>query len=73
MWAIVVVHLGLLSGPQALPITDAGTFKSEAACAAALKAAIPAKLDVPSRAEFDRGERRYVCVRVNEHGALPPH
>jgi len=66
MWAAVVVMLGLLTGPEALPITEAGTFSSEAACQAAIAKAVPATLDAETRAAFERGERRYVCVRVRE-------
>ncbi len=66
MWAAVVVMLGFLTGPEAIPITEAGTFTSEAACQAAIARAVPATLDAESRAGFERGERRYVCVKVRE-------
>ncbi len=66
MWAVVVVMLGFLSGPSAIPVTDAGTFSNEAACTASIKKAVPLSLDATARGEFDRGERRYICVRVKE-------
>lgn len=66
MWAAVVVMLGLLTGPEAIPITEAGTFSTEAACQSAIAAAVPGTLDPEARASFERGERRYVCVRVRE-------
>ena len=66
MWAVVVVFIGMISGPRAIAVTDAGTFKSEAECQAAIRAAIPSKLDGAARAEFTRGERRYVCVHVTQ-------
>ena len=66
MWVAVVVMLGLLTGPEAIPITEAGTFTSEAACQAAIARAVPATLDPEARAGFERGERRYVCVKVRE-------
>ena len=66
MWAVVVVGLGLLTGPNIVPVTDAGTFTTEAACQASIAAAVPSSLDADARAEFERGERRYICVRVKE-------
>jgi hypothetical protein len=53
-------------------ITDAGTFKTEAGCQAAIKASVPSSLDAASKAAFAAGGRKYVCVRVDERGALPP-
>jgi len=66
MWAVVVVMLAMLSGPQAIVITDAGTFKTEGECQASIAAAIPSKLDAESKAQLEKGERRYVCVRAIE-------
>ncbi len=66
MWAVVVVMVGFLTGPSAIPVTEAGTFPAESACQASITAAVPATLDAAARAEFERGERRYVCVRVKE-------
>lgn len=72
MWAAVVVTLHLLSGPQALPVTAAGTFKTEAGCLAAIKASVPSSLDAASKTAYAAGARKYVCVKVDERGALPP-
>ena len=72
MWAVVVITLNLLAGPQAIVVTAPGTFKTEAACLAAIKASVPSSLDGPTKAAFARGARKYVCVRVEENGALPP-
>jgi hypothetical protein len=72
MWAVVVVTVNLLAGPQAVVITDAGTFKTEAGCQAAIKASVPSSLDAASKAAFAAGGRKYVSVRVDERGALPP-
>jgi hypothetical protein len=72
MWAVVVVTVNLLAGPQAIVVTAPGTFKTEAACQNAIKASVPASLDAASKAAFAAGARKYVCVRVEEHGALPP-
>lgn len=73
MWAVVVVTLAMLTGPQALVVTQPGTFKTEAGCQAAIKASVPASLDAPSKAAYAAGARKYVCVRVEENGALPSH
>jgi hypothetical protein len=72
MWAVVVVTVNLLAGPQAIVVTAPGTFKTEAGCLASIKASVPASLDAPSKAAFASGARKYVCVRVDELGALPP-
>jgi hypothetical protein len=72
MWAVVVVTVNLLAGPQAIVVTAPGTFKTEAACQNAIKGSVPASLDAASKAAFAAGARKYVCVRVEEHGALPP-
>ena len=66
MWAVVIVALGFLTGPSAVPVTEAGTFPTESACQASIAAAVPSTLDAEARAEFTRGERRYICVRVKE-------
>ena len=66
MWAVVSVMLGMLTGPEAIPVTDAGTFSTEAACQASITAAVPGTLEADARAEFQRGERRYICIRVKE-------
>ncbi len=72
MWAVVVVTVNLLAGPQAIVVTAPDTFKTEAACQNAIKGSVPASLDAASKAAFAAGARKYVCVRVEEHGALPP-
>jgi hypothetical protein len=72
MWAVVVVTVNLLAGPQAVVVTAPGTFKTEAGCLAAIKASVPSSLDAASKTAFAAGARKYVCVRVEENGALPP-
>jgi hypothetical protein len=66
MWAVVVVFAALVAGPHAVAVTDAGTFKTESDCQAAIRAAVPSKLDAAAKAQFAKGERRYVCVRLTE-------
>jgi hypothetical protein len=56
----------MLTGPEAVPVTDAGTFATEAACQASITAAVPSTLEAEARADFQRGERRYICVKVKE-------
>jgi hypothetical protein len=73
MWAVIVVSIGLLTGPEAVVVLQDGSYKSEQSCQAAIRANVPGKLDAAAKAAVQRGERRYVCVRVQEHGALPPH
>jgi hypothetical protein len=65
MWTIVVVLVGMLTGPQTFVVTDAGTFADQKTCQAAIKASVPAKLDAKSKAEYSGGYRQYVCVRVH--------
>jgi len=69
---VVVVTVNLLAGPQVLVVTAHGTFKTETACQAAIKTSVPSSLDAASKAAFAAGARKYVCVRVEENGALPP-
>lgn len=68
MWAIVVVMLGLLTGPKVYVVTDAGTFATKPKCEAAISAAVPSDLKGASKAEYEAGYRQYVCVRVDKHG-----
>lgn len=74
MWAIVIVMLHALSGPQARAITEpAGeqhVFATEAECQARIKEAVPAKLGEKSAKEFAEGTRRYVCVRISNADML---
>jgi hypothetical protein len=72
MWAVIVVSIGLLTGPEAVVVLQDGSYKSEQTCQAAIRANVPAKLDAAAKAAVQRGERRYVCVRVAENGVLPP-
>ncbi|WP_127088721.1 hypothetical protein [Aquabacter cavernae] len=65
MWAITVVLLQALVGPEVHVITQAGIYTSEDGCKAAIAASIPAKLEGEPLAQFKNGYRRYVCVRVN--------
>lgn len=65
MWTIVVVLVGMLTGPQTFVVTDAGTFKDQKSCQAAIAASVPSQLDAKSKAEFAGGYRQYTCVRVH--------
>ena len=68
MWTIVVVLVGMLTGPQTFVVTDVGTFGDQKACQAALKASVPSKLDAKTKVEFAGGYRQYVCVKVHGTG-----
>ena len=65
-WAIVVVMLHGLSGPQTFVITDAGTFASKTACQAKIAAAVPSTLTPANKQEWQDGYRQYLCVRVQQ-------
>lgn len=67
MWTIVAVLSGLLTGPEIYAITDAGIFKREDACKAAITEAVGSKLDAEIKQQYENGYRQFVCVRV--HGA----
>lgn len=71
MWAIVVVTLGLLTGPQTFVVTDAGTFPDKAKCETAMSEGLRTGLDNDPelKAAYQDGYRQYVCVRVEETGA----
>jgi hypothetical protein len=64
MWAIVVVSVNLLLGPQTGVVTEAGTFQTEEACNAALAESVPGKLDKDTEKAWKEGYRRYACVRA---------
>ncbi|MEW6256773.1 MAG: hypothetical protein AB1592_12520 [Pseudomonadota bacterium] len=70
MWAIVVVLLQALTGPETHVVTQAGVFSSEEACKASIASSVPAKLDGEALAQFKDGYRRYSCVRVRGAEAL---
>lgn len=72
MWAVIVVSIGLLTGPQALVVLQDGSYKSQESCQAAIDRNVPSKLEPEDRDAWQRGERQYVCVRVDQQGALPP-
>ncbi|HQS11413.1 MAG: hypothetical protein B7X99_15725 [Rhizobiales bacterium 17-65-6] len=64
MWAIAVILLSALSGPEAHVVTKAGLFTSEDSCKAGLAAGVPARLEGEAVQQFKDGYRRFVCVRV---------
>ena len=64
MWSIVVVLSGLLTGPEAYAVTDAGIFKTEEACKAAIEASVPSQLDEAARIQFEGGYRKFICVKA---------
>ncbi len=55
MWAIVVVLLQALTGPETHVVTQAGVFSSEEACKASIASSVPAKLDGEALAQFKDG------------------
>lgn len=65
MWTIIAVLSGLLTGPESYAVTDAGLFKTEESCKAAITAAVDAKLDKETKQQYDDGYRQFVCVRVH--------
>ena len=67
MWNIIAVLSGLLTGPEAYAVTDAGIFKSEESCKAAITEAVNSKLDEETKAQYEGGYRQFVCVCI--HGA----
>ncbi len=67
MWNIIAVLSGLLTGPEAYAVTDAGIFKTEESCKAAITEAVNSKLDEETKAQYEGGYRQFVCVRI--HGA----
>ena len=70
MWSIVVVLSGLLTGPEAHAVTDAGIFKTEEACNAAIAASVPSQLDETARAQYEGGYRKFICVKAMGSDAL---
>lgn len=70
MWSIVVVLSGLLTGPEAYAVTDAGIFKTEDACKAAIAASVPSQLDEAARIQYEGGYRKFICVKAMGSEAL---
>ncbi|MBX3447424.1 MAG: hypothetical protein KF765_11780 [Parvibaculaceae bacterium] len=70
MWSIVVVLSGLLTGPEAYAVTDAGVFKTEEACKAAIAASVPSQLEEAARVQYEGGYRKFVCVKAIGSEAL---
>lgn len=70
MWSIVVVLSGLLTGPEAYAVTDAGVFKTEEACKAAIAASVPSQLEETARVQYEGGYRQFVCVKAMGSEAL---
>lgn len=63
IWAIAVIVIGMLAGPQVRVATDQ-RFDSKATCEAGIAASVPAKLDAGAKREWEDGYRQYVCVRL---------
>lgn len=70
MWSIIVVLSGLLTGPEAYAVTEAGIFKTEEACQAAIVAAVPAELEAEAKVQYEGGYRKFVCVKAMGSEAL---
>ncbi|MEI9885243.1 MAG: hypothetical protein WDN08_01890 [Rhizomicrobium sp.] len=64
LWAIAIVLIGMLSGPQ-IHVVEGSTFNNKAACEAGIAASVPAKLEPDAKKEWEAGYRQYVCVRVH--------
>ncbi|MEQ9226799.1 MAG: hypothetical protein RLO15_10650 [Parvibaculum sp.] len=64
MWSIVVILSGLLTGPEAYSVAEAGIFKTEESCKTAIGAAVETELDSQAKTQYDDGYRRFVCVRL---------
>jgi len=64
MWAIAVILLHALSGPETHVVSQPGVFATEDSCKAGLASGVPARLEGEALQQFKDGYRRYVCVRV---------
>ncbi|MFG1461507.1 hypothetical protein V5F77_01295 [Xanthobacter sp. DSM 24535] len=64
MWAVAVILLHALSGPDTHVVSQAGVFASEESCKAGLAVGVPSKLEGEALQQYKDGYRRYVCVRV---------
>lgn len=64
MWAIAIILLHALKGPETYVVTQAGVFASEESCKAGLTAGVPTRLEGEALEQFKDGYRRYVCVRI---------
>jgi hypothetical protein len=64
LWAIVVVLVGMLTGPQIFVVSDT-TFNSKAECEAKIAASVPSTLEPKVKKEWEGGYRTYTCVRVH--------
>ncbi|QTL05875.1 hypothetical protein J5J86_11590 [Aquabacter sp. L1I39] len=64
MWAVAVILLHALSGPETHVVTQAGIYSTEDKCKAGIAASVPGRLEGEPLQQFKDGYRRYVCVRV---------
>ncbi|MEP0707052.1 hypothetical protein [Parvibaculum sp.] len=70
MWSIVVVLSGLLTGPEIHAVTEAGIFKTEESCEAAIAEGVKTKLEGDAKKEYEGGYRKFVCVKAMGSDAL---
>ena len=74
MWAIVIIALHALTGPQVRVVTkpegQQHVYASQAACETALKADVPAKIKDKALKQYEDGYRQYACVRISGADAL---
>lgn len=70
MWSIVFVLSGLLTGPEVHAVTEAGIFKTEESCEAAIAEGVKTQLEGEAKAEYEGGYRKFVCVRTMGSEAL---
>lgn len=68
MWVIVLVTVGLATGPNVGVVTESGLFADRATCERELAEKVPAVLEPDLRAAWERGERVYACVRLSGAG-----
>jgi hypothetical protein len=70
MWTIVVVLSGLLTGPEIHAVTEAGIFKTEESCNAAIAEGVKTQLEGEAKAQYEGGYRKFVCVKAMGTDAL---
>ncbi|WP_298820461.1 hypothetical protein [uncultured Roseibium sp.] len=71
MWAILAVSIQMLTGPNVWPVSDEGTFETEAECQAVLDELVPRTLSEELRIAWEEGQLKYVCLKVRPLGRTP--
>ena len=70
IWVIMAVSIQMLTGPNVWPVSDEGTFASEAECQDSLNELVPRTLSEDMRIAWEEGELKYLCLKVRSVG--PP-